>query len=670
VDDPAFTTKLQAVAAELAAVDGVASVIDYASANAAHPEQAQALVSADRHTTILPVTFDGRFEDVREHTAAFEAAVEAQADGGFEVLTVGDLSANETFSSVSESDLQRGELIAIPIALLILVLGLRALVAAVLPLILAGAAIVVALGIAGLLTHGMTLSTFIVNMLTMIGLAVGIDYALFIVDRYREERRRGRAKLDAITVAGDTANKSVLFSGITVILSLFGILLLPTTIFLSLGLGAIIVTATAVLAVLTLVPAVLSLLGDRIEWPRRFSATPQPRENHGSGFWVRVTDRVMARPWVSLLLSGAFLLALCAPAVGLENGLVGSGAEGLPASTDTRQAYDLIATEFSPGRVSPVRIVVDGARTPEVEAGIDRLIGALATDPTFAPAGAITWNAANDLAEIQVPLAIGPTSDAAMDAMERLREEHLPAAFAGTGAETATGGHTALNYDFIAATEFWRPYSFAVVLGLSFLLLLLVFRSIVVPIKAIIMNLLSVGAAYGLLVIVFKHGYGAGLLGFTKLPAIEAWIPLFLFSVLFGLSMDYHVFLLSRIRENWQRSGDNRASVAAGLQATGKIITGAALIMVVVFSGFATGQMTMFQQMGFGLAVAILIDATIVRSILVPASMALLGNRNWYLPSWLEWLPNLWIEGRPEEPQLPADVAPAPVMPMGGMGED
>jgi RND superfamily putative drug exporter len=234
----------------------------------------------------------------------------------------------------------------------------------------------------------------------------------------------------------------------------------------------------------------------------------------------------------------------------------------------------------------------------------------------------------------------------------------LPETLEAAGAATAVGGQSALYLDFIDTVDRWRPYIFGFVLGLSFLFLMLVFRSLVVPLKAIIMNLLSVGAAYGLMVIVFEHRIGAGLFGFDELPRIEAWIPLFLFAVLFGLSMDYHVFLLSRIREHWDATGDNRASVAFGLQSTGRIITGAALIMVVVFSGFATGQMASFQQMGFGLAVAILLDATIVRIVLVPASMALLGDWNWYLPTWLGWLPRLWIE-QPATPQQMSQEATA-----------
>ncbi|RIK40122.1 MAG: MMPL family transporter [Chloroflexi bacterium] len=648
VDDAEFQAKLAEVGAALASVAGVASVVDYPTLYAVAPEQAAGFVSADRRTTLLAVTFAGEFEAVKEHTGAFLAAVAAASDSTFSVRTVGDLSANDTFSHTSESDLQRGELIAMPIALVVLVLVFGALVAAGIPLIAAIVAIIVSLGITGLLSHSLTLSFFIVNMITMIGLAVGIDYALFIVERFREERRRGRDIVDAITVTGDTATRAVLFSGITVVLSLIGILFIRTTIFLSLGLGSIIAVIVAVLVMLTLTPALLSLLGDRVNWPRK---TPPPDPDAdpipASGFWVTVTRHVMARPVISLVLSTALLVALALPTLGLDYGLLGTGADGLPDS-DVRDAYLVLQSEFVPGLIAPVEIVVDAPRTAEVDAAIGRLGDALEADPAFGPSTATSWNDAATLAEIETLLTMPVASNDAYQAIERLRNEHIPAAFSGTGADVRTTGGTSRNYDFIALTERLRPFIFAFVLGLSFILLTLVFRSIVVPIKAIIMNLLSVGAAWGLLVIVFKHGYGADLLGFRQLPTVEAWIPIFLFSVLFGLSMDYHVFMLSRVREHYARTGDNRASVAVGLQTTGRIITGAALIMVVVFSGFAAGRMVMFQQMGFGLAVAILLDATIVRSVLVPSSMALLGKWNWYLPSWMEWLPNLWVEGRPE----------------------
>jgi RND superfamily putative drug exporter len=332
---------------------------------------------------------------------------------------------------------------------------------------------------------------------------------------------------------------------------------------------------------------------------------------------------------------------------GIETGQ--AGVETLPRS-DVKEAVAILERDFAAGLVAPVEIVVDGRREAETEAAIDRLLIALAGDPGFAAVSDVAWSAGDDLALISVPLAVEATSPASYEVIERLRDDLIPAAFAGASAEVYVTGETAYRQDLFDLADAAAPKVFGFVLGLSFVLLLLAFRSLVVPIKAIAMNLLSVGAAYGLLVLVFQKGYGAGLFGFIQTPAIEAWIPLFLFCVLFGLSMDYHVFLLSRIREHYDQTGNNQEAVATGLQSTAKIITGAALIMVAVFAGFASGRLVMLQQVGFGLAVAVLLDATVVRSVLVPASMVLLGDRNWYLPRRLGWLPALHVEGLPATP--------------------
>jgi uncharacterized membrane protein YdfJ with MMPL/SSD domain len=345
---------------------------------------------------------------------------------------------------------------------------------------------------------------------------------------------------------------------------------------------------------------------------------------------------------VSVVLSAGLLIALTVPYFSMRTGF--NGASTLP-SGESKTAFTILSDQFSAGLIAPVEIVVDGAATePRVQAGIERLTTALAQDGAFGPA-TVQVNEAQDLALVSVPLAIAPDAIEAQDAIGRLRDTIVPQAFSGAPAEVLVGGEPAFNVDFFDMVDSYTPWVFAFVLGLTFILLLLAFRSIVVPVKALIMNLLSVGAAYGLLVLVFQEGVGAKLFGFQQVDQIEAWLPIFLFSILFGLSMDYHVFLLSRIREHFTQTGNNRESVAVGLQSTGKIITGAALIMVVVFGGFAAGRLVSLQQAGFGLAVAVLLDATVVRSVLVPASMALLGDWNWYLPKWLTWLPDLRIEG-------------------------
>ncbi|MEJ7838635.1 MAG: MMPL family transporter, partial [Thermomicrobiales bacterium] len=348
-----------------------------------------------------------------------------------------------------------------------------------------------------------------------------------------------------------------------------------------------------------------------------------------------------------------------------------AGVETMPADSQVRQGFDTLTSEFSAGRISPVLFAIEGDRET-AQPGIDALIASLATEtvpdgdatrPAFLPidaATAVRWNGAGDVAVLEATLNISSNEERAYTEIKRLRSDIVPAAFAGTGAEVYVSGDTAFNQDFFDQVSTYTPYVLAFVLGLSFLLLLLAFRSIVVSAKAIVMNLLSVGAAYGLLVLVFQKGIGDNVLGFQQTPTIEAWIPIFLFCVLFGLSMDYHVFLLSRIREHYDLTGNNTESVAVGLHSTARIITGAALIMVAVFGGFAAGRLVMFQQMGFGLGVAVLLDATIVRSILVPSAMALLGDRNWYMPRWLAWVPDLRIEGTPAP-------APRPVTSTEGM---
>jgi RND superfamily putative drug exporter len=330
-----------------------------------------------------------------------------------------------------------------------------------------------------------------------------------------------------------------------------------------------------------------------------------------------------------------------------------------------RSAYALLSRDFPAGRIQPVEVVVDGQRSTDVLSGIDRLVAATSEEPVFGPAEPPVWNAEEDLALLRIPLTVDVSSPVAHDAVELLRDDLIPAAFADVTAEVLVTGGPAFSADFETVVRDYTPIVFAFVLSLSFVLLMLAFRSLVVPFKAIVMNLLSVGATYGLLVLVFQKGYGADLLGFQETPIIESWVPIFLFCVLFGLSMDYHVFLLSRIREHYDATHDNRESVAVGLQSTGRIITGAALIMVAVFAGFASGQLVMFQQMGFGLGVAVLIDATIVRSVLVPSAMALLGDANWYLPRWLQWLPDLRVEGAPVPASASGPALAAPQPPLG-----
>jgi RND superfamily putative drug exporter len=648
VAQPGFRRRVETLSAQLERLGpGVVTV-----GPTYYETHAPAQISTDRHSTLIPLSMPGGAVN-EAHTRigpVLALADAADGQGGFRVLVTGDATLSRDFTQLSESDLQTGEAIGIPIALLILLAVFGTVVAALVPVVLAVFAIVVALALAALVGQISPLSFFVVNMLTFMGLAVGIDYSLFIVSRYREERRAGYQKVDAIAVAGSTASRAVLFSGMTVVLALVGMLIVPTKIFVSLAAGAILVVLVAVVAALTLLPAVLSLLGDRIESLRvpyfgRLASTGSAKD----GLWAHTVGRVMRRPVLALTAGIAVLLIAAIPYTGITTG--SSGVSSLPASARAKQGFLVLNRDFSAGDVTPAVIVIDGQiAAPAARAAYARLQAALRRDHRFGPLQPQIVPRKR-IAVITVPVAGDANSSAALNAVRDLRHTYLPAALRGTGLRAYVDGASAQNLDYFAITDRYLPIVFALVLGLSFVLLTLAFRSIVVPAASIVMNLLSVGAAYGLLVLVTQKGHGAAVFGFQQVPVIEAWIPLFLFSVLFGLSMDYQVFLLSRIRERYDQKGDSREAVAYGIGSTAHLITGAALIMVAVFAGFAAGQLVMFQQMGFGLGVAILIDATLVRTVLMPAWMELVGDHSWYLPQFLHWLPDLRVEsGRPSTP--------------------
>jgi uncharacterized membrane protein YdfJ with MMPL/SSD domain len=639
VDDPAFRARVQQLQGDIAGLG--AGVVQ--QVGSVYRLEDPSLVSRDRHATLLPVVMAGSVEQATDHVATLRGVVDRAGGDGFEVLLAGQGALNADFNTIAEEDLRQGETIGVVVALVVLVAVFGAVVAALLPIGLAVLAIAAAIGLVALLGLVFDFSFFVTNMITMMGLAVGIDYSLFIVSRFREERAQGRPKVEAIAAAGRTASRAVLFSGMTVVLALGGMLILPLSIFQSLSLGAIIVVCVAILASLTLLPSVLSLLGDRVNSLRIPFVRHRSAADHSGGFWDWATTKVTARPVVSLLVATGLMAAAGIWLFGMRTGF--NGISSLPSGVQSEQAFTLLSRDYSGGLTSPAQVVVDGPVTSaKVQASIRKLNSIVREGPAFAP-GVVQTNEAGDLALISLPLRGDPSSAEAYDAIRQLRSKDIPAAFARTPTRVLVGGATAGSVDFFALTHHYTPIVFLFVLGLSFLLLMVVFRSVVIPVKAILLNLLSVGAAYGLVVLVNQEGIGASLFGFRRAAMVEAWFPLFLFSVLFGLSMDYHVFLLSRIRERYDATGDNREAVAFGLRSTGRIITGAAVIMVAVFAGFAAGELVMLQEMGFGLAVAVLLDATIVRSVLVPSGMELLGSWNWYLPTWLTWLPEVRFEG-------------------------
>jgi putative drug exporter of the RND superfamily len=645
-DDPAFRDQLQRLRQQALAT----GMLDEA-AMATRVEELP--VSPDGHAVLVPLLLrvDADIEPLVELVQA------ADGQGGFDVSIVGEATADRDFQELADQDLRQGELFfGLPAALVVLLLVFGSLVAGLVPLLLAIMSIVVAIALAALVGQGFSLSVFVVNMITGMGLALGIDYSLFVLSRYREERAGGRKVADAIGTAGATASRAVLFSGLAFTLAMAGMVLVPDTILRSLALGAILVGVVSVVAALTLLPALLGLLGDRVNALR----LPIVGRSLGRGrgaegrWWSHVVAAVVHRPVAGLVISAGLLLGLAVPVLDLERGF--AGVSTLPDRFPSKQGFIALEASFPGATTEPARVVVDGqVNAPEVRAAIDRLRRGLDGRGRFGPA-ALEENDAGDLAVLSVPVGADAQSAEAYAAVRELREELIPAAFAGVDAQVLVTGDTAENLDYFAIIEFWLPLVLVFVLGLSFVLLVLAFRTIVVPAVAIGLNLLSVGAAYGLLVAVFQHGYAASLLGLQQVEAVEAWVPLFLFAVLFGLSMDYQVFLLSRIHERYAQTGDPHDAVVVGVSSTARIITGAALIIVVVFCGFAAGDLVMFQQMGLGVAVSLLIDATIVRLVLMPATLAILGHRAWSLPRWLGWLPRLTIE----PPATTGPSAPVP----------
>ncbi|MGH2678651.1 MAG: MMPL family transporter [Actinomycetota bacterium] len=666
VDDPEFEQAVRGLQEEIGSLgDELAGPpVTYYDVAEQAPEQAAGLVSEDGQATLISVplvdTEVSTIEDLR-------AVAEEAKPEGFSVQVAGQGVLFADFTKMAEEDLRRGETIGIAIALIILIVVFAAVVAAIVPIVMAVFAIVVALGLVSVIGQAVDFNLFVTNMVSMIGLAVGIDYSLFIVSRYREERKKGFDKLEAIGASGATANRAVFFSGLTVVIALAGMFIIPASIFQSLAAGAILVTVAALAASMTLLPALLGLLGDRINWPRLAKRARVDSEfDPKGGFWDRVSRRVMARPVVYLVIGLAILGGLSSYYLRLEQG-TSQNVSQLPDEFESKKAFLTLEREFAGGVTDPARIMITGdVQSPETQAAIGELQEAIAQDEAFAPRTEVLPSQDGTAIEVDAFFRGDPSNEAAFQGIRDLRSEHVPAAFGDVdGVEILVGGNTAFFADFLDIADRYQPIVIAFVLALSFILLTVVFRSIVVPVKAIIMNLLSVGAAYGAVTLVFQEGVGIGFFNtlgfqFQQVEGIEPWLPLFLFSVLFGLSMDYHVFLLSRIREEYDKTHDNTEAVAYGLRTTAGINTGAALIMVAVFIGFAAGRLGPLQQMGFGLAVAVFMDATIVRTLLVPASMRLLGDWNWYLPRWLQWLPQVRVEGR--EPTLEArEREPEPV---------
>ncbi|MBN2177438.1 MAG: MMPL family transporter [Demequinaceae bacterium] len=637
--DPEFTGTINRVVDALEGIDGIRG---FTVPGLGDPFA----VSDSGHSVLVPIETVADTSVVRN---AVDAIGEIEADG-MTILVSGEESSFLAFNDLANEQLARGESAGVIAALVILVVVFGALVAAGIPLGVAIVSIVIALATASVIGRVYELSDGVLTMASMFGLALGIDYSLVSVQRFREELAKGHSVMDAVTIAGATANRAVLLSGATVVISLGGLLLIPSNMTMGVALGAMFVAIASVSAALTLLPAVLRLLGHRVN-KGRVPTTHPGKEPLG---WQRIARVVVSKPAISAGVGLAILAILAAPLASIR--LANPGPESYPEDFVTRQANEILVDEFGWGQSSTV-IAIDGALDARTE--IDALALAIEADPAFAETSV---DYRGDVAFIDTHDFYSAGDRRAEEAIDRLRTDLVPGALSGTDAVAYVTGEQAATMDLIDlyTSRAWAVV--AVVLGASFLMLLLMFRSIVIPLKAIALNLLGTAAAFGALVAAYQYGWGSTLLGFPEVDGISPYMPLMIFALLFGLSMDYHVFLLSRIKERHDAGEDNTTAIIHGLGRTGSLITGAAAIMVAVFSGFAAASVPELSQWGFGLAAAVLIDATIIRILLVPSFMAWLGSANWYLPSWLQWLPTLPFEAPspalevPEEEYEPALV--------------
>ncbi|HZH24897.1 MAG TPA: MMPL family transporter [Solirubrobacteraceae bacterium] len=650
-DDPQVTAAVSDVVSRLGRIEGVAEI-----ESPLDPAARANTVSVDGRSVVVNFKLVGSEEHVEELVAQPLAAVAAVqgAHPSVRVEQFGEVSAAKEIVAQDASDGKRSELVSYGLMLIILLVAFGAVVAAGLPLVLGASAVAGTVGLLGPVSQLYALPADVADLVVIIGLAVGVDYAMFYTRRMMEERDRGHSVASALEIAAATSGRAVLISGMTVMTAMAGLLFAGNPIFVGFGIATMLVVAAAVLGSLTFLPAMLSFLGQK-GWLEKgrvpYVAKRRHKAKGESRVWNAVLTRVLKRPLASTLIAGGVLVALCIPALGIQ--LKQPGFDGYSRSQPVIQTYDRVQAAF-PGGAVPATTVIKAAdvTAAPVKAAIEQLRArALATGQLSEP---FSVEVSPDKTVAVVALAVkGSGTDAASDrSLEVLRSEVVPATVGRLGgAEVAVTGVTAGTKDFTDVVTARAPVVFLFVLGLAFILLLVTFRSIVVPIKAIILNLLSVGAAYGILVLVFQDGHGERLLDFQSVGGIAPWIPLFLFVILFGLSMDYHVFILSRVREAVNRGMSNDDAVAYGLKSTAGVVTSAALVMVAVFGSFALGSDQLAKQIGVGLAAAILIDATLIRAILLPASMKLLGERNWYLPKRLNWLPKLEHESQ---------AAPAP----------
>jgi uncharacterized membrane protein YdfJ with MMPL/SSD domain len=634
VSDPRFQHVIASATAgvtALAQVDDVRSPLQSGDAGQ---------IAKDRHSALVQFSMRGSSETAGERVQPVLNTIAAiqRRSPGFTVAEFGDASSEHALSKLSGEGYARAEKLSVPITFLIMLVAFGAFVAAGIPVLLAFSAVLASGGLAAAASHLVHQSDATSSVMLLMGMAVGVDYSLFYLRREREERRQGHSSAVALQRAAATSGRAVLVSGFTVMIAMAGMLLTGSQTFTSLGLGAMLVVFTAMVGSLTVLPALLGRLGDKVEkgtlWRRN-------RAHSSSRAWDLVLRPVLRFPRVAVALCGSVLALLALPVLGIHTNFL--SASDIPHQLPVQHTYTAIQHDF-PGAPQPAQVVISApdVSSPQIQRALAQmehraLAGGQASEPirTFV-------NRADTVADVSLPQPGNGQDAASMNALRTLRQQLLPATLGALGGVSyAVGGEAAGTSDFNHTLSTHAPLVFAFVLGLAFLLLLITFRSLVIPLTSIVLNLLSVGAAYGVLVWIFQDGHLEGLLDFHSNGAVIAWLPMFLFPVLFGLSMDYHVFIVSRIKELHERGASTSDAVSQGIRTTAGTVTAAAAVMVAVFAIFASLPMLDIKQLGVGLAVAVLIDATVIRSVLLPATMTLLGERNWYLPRWLRWLPRV-----------------------------
>jgi uncharacterized membrane protein YdfJ with MMPL/SSD domain len=620
-------------------------------------------ISADGRAALTRFKIAGNQATAKKRASETLRAI-AATQAAHPQLTVGEFGQASSDNQVSDAiskDFKTALVTSLPITLLILLIAFGSLVAAGVPLLLGLTAVLATVGVVGVLSHIKAVDESINEVILLIGLAVGVDYSMFYLRREREERESGRSEQASLAAAAATSGRAVLISGFTVIIAMAGMYLAGAPTFSSFATGTILVVAVAVIGSLTVLPAVLAWLGDRVE-KGRIPFLARKKWNAGeSGAWSRILNPALRHPVVSVVAAAGLLVFLAIPAFSLHTAT--PGVETLPQNIGVIKTYKRLQAAF-PGGPIPAQVVVQAndVRSLPVVGAVNGLIARAAASPRFKRPITTTVSPDHTVEEVDMPVTGNGTDSRSTAALAQLRDTLIPATVGRVPGVTAdVAGYTASSTDFNDTMKSHAPLVFIFVLSAAFILLLFTFRSLVIPLKAILLNLLSVGAAYGVMVWIFQEGHLQSLLGFKSNGAIVSWMPLFMFVVLFGLSMDYHVFILTRIREAFDRGRPTEDAVSHGIKSTAGVVTSAAAVMISVFAIFATLSLLIFKELGIGLAVAVLIDATIIRGVLLPAAMKLLGDWNWYLPKWLEWMPRIGpAEGSYPPPSEQPDASLAP----------